>query len=177
VRVDRLAETLEVLKLLWSGEVVSYEGRHITLRAAQQQPPPLGSIPIVIGGTGPRTLDLVARYADWWNVPIHRLRDLGSMRERAGGARASVQQMVGFVADEGRREDVVSLAQRRFPGMATGRGQRGDGPPSAVFVDRDELGAHLEGLAAQGVERLYAWFTDFAPPETLAAVGEVLRLR
>jgi hypothetical protein len=46
-----------------------------------------------------------------------------------------------------------------------------------VFVDRDQFGAHLEDLAAQGVERLYAWFTDFATPETLDAVGEVLRLR
>jgi alkanesulfonate monooxygenase SsuD/methylene tetrahydromethanopterin reductase-like flavin-dependent oxidoreductase (luciferase family) len=177
VRVERLAESLEVLRLLWSGEVVSFEGSHFTLRDAQERPTPLGSIPIVIGGTGPRTVDLVARYADWWNLPIHRLGDLDSMRERAGTARVSVQQMVGFVADESRREEVESLARRRFPGMAGGRSGGPGSGSSAGFVDRDQVGAHLEDLAAQGVERLYAWFTDFATPETLQAVGEVLRLR
>jgi hypothetical protein len=29
----------------------------------------------------------------------------------------------------------------------------------------------LEALRADGVERFYTWFTDFAPPETLAAFG------
>ena len=69
VRVDRLGETLEVLELLWSGDEVSYEGRFFSLKAVCTQPTPTRSIPVVIGGTGPRTLALVARHADWWNVP------------------------------------------------------------------------------------------------------------
>jgi alkanesulfonate monooxygenase SsuD/methylene tetrahydromethanopterin reductase-like flavin-dependent oxidoreductase (luciferase family) len=169
-RVDRLAETLEILALLWSGEEVSFAGRVFTLDAVQAQPRPTRSIPIVIGGTGPRTLELVARHADWWNVPVHRLPDLDTMRDRAGAAAVSVQQMVGFVADEARRDEVEALARRRFPGTA-------DGGRGMVFVDRDGFAAHLDALAAQGVRRLYAWFTDFAPPDTLRAVGEVLRLR
>jgi alkanesulfonate monooxygenase SsuD/methylene tetrahydromethanopterin reductase-like flavin-dependent oxidoreductase (luciferase family) len=169
-RVDRFTETLEVLRLLWSGKEVSYEGAYFSLRGARVQPVPTRPIPVVIGGTGPRTLDLVARYADWWNVPVHRLDDLETMRARAGSAAVSVQQMIGFVADETRRDDVVALAQRRFPGMASS----GEG---MAFVDRDGLAAHLDALAGRGVRRLYAWFTDFAPPETLRAVGDVLRLR
>jgi alkanesulfonate monooxygenase SsuD/methylene tetrahydromethanopterin reductase-like flavin-dependent oxidoreductase (luciferase family) len=167
-RVDRLSETLAILELLWTGEEVSYEGTYFTLKGAQIRPVPDPPIPVLIGGTGPRTLDLVARHADWWNLPLHRLGDLDTMRERAGDARVSVQQMVGFIADEGRRDEVVALAQRRFPGMAAGH-------RSMVFVDRDGFAAHLDALAAQGVQRLYAWFTDFAQPDTLRAVGEVLR--
>ena len=39
-----------------------------------------GQIPIVIGGTGKRTMGLVAAHADWWNVPIHQLDRLDEMR-------------------------------------------------------------------------------------------------
>jgi alkanesulfonate monooxygenase SsuD/methylene tetrahydromethanopterin reductase-like flavin-dependent oxidoreductase (luciferase family) len=170
VRVDRLAESLQVLELLWSGAEVSFDGRFFSLDAVRTQPTPTRPIPVVIGGTGPRTLDLVARHADWWNVPVHRLDDLETMRDRAGTAKLSVQQMVAFIPDESRRDEVVGLAQRRFRGTADSEG-------GMAFVDRAGLAQHLDDLAARGVQRLYAWFTDFAPPETLRAVGEVLRLR
>jgi alkanesulfonate monooxygenase SsuD/methylene tetrahydromethanopterin reductase-like flavin-dependent oxidoreductase (luciferase family) len=170
VRVDRLAESLQVLELLWTGEEVSFEGQFFSLDAVQTRPAPTRPIPVVIGGTGPRTVGLVARHADWWNLPVHRLGDLETMRERAGTARVSVQQMVAFVPDESRRDEVEGLARKRFRGMA-------DSEQGMAFVDRDGFAAHLDELAARGVERLYAWFTDFAPPETLHAVGEVLRSR
>jgi len=34
-----------------------------------------------------------------------------------------------------------------------------------------ELLPRLQALRAGGVERIYTWFTDFAPPATLAAFG------
>jgi hypothetical protein len=34
-----------------------------------------------------------------------------------------------------------------------------------------ELVDHFAGLAERGVERVYAWFCDFAPPDTLAGFG------
>ena len=82
-----------------------------------------------------------------------------------------MQQMVAFIPDETRRDEVVGLARAAVPGDLDS--QR-DG---MAFVDRDGFAQHLDDLAARGVQRLYAWFTDFAPPETLRAVGEVLRLR
>jgi hypothetical protein len=35
-----------------------------------------------------------------------------------------------------------------------------------------EIVEQLQALEAEGVERVYAWFTDFAPPATLAAFGQ-----
>ena len=37
-----------------------------------------------------------------------------------------------------------------------------------------ELAEHFAGLHARGVDRFYAWFADFAPPETLQAFGEAI---
>src|SRR5262249_49547080 len=66
-RAARLDESLDVMRALWSGEPVDYEGEHFTLVGAQQQPTPSRPIPITIGGVGRRTLELVRRHADWWN--------------------------------------------------------------------------------------------------------------
>ena len=75
-RVDRLTETLAILRGLWSGEVVDHEGEHFTLAGAQQRPTPTRPLPVTIGGVGKRTLGLVREHADWWNVPMHELHRL-----------------------------------------------------------------------------------------------------
>jgi F420-dependent oxidoreductase-like protein len=71
-RMARFAEGLEVAtRLLQSNEPVSYDGRFYQLREAILHPRPQrqGGPPILVGGKGPRrTLPLVARYANIWNV-------------------------------------------------------------------------------------------------------------
>lgn len=161
-RVARLRETLEVLSLLWSGEVVSYSGEYVTLSGAQQLPVPLAPIAIVLGGSGPKMMGLVSEFATWWNVPLNQTDRLTSLRSQAGSARVSAQQMVTFVPDPARREEVEARALRRFGWMGGGR-VVGSGP---------ELVDHFGALRESGVERVYTWFSDFAPVETVAAFGE-----
>jgi alkanesulfonate monooxygenase SsuD/methylene tetrahydromethanopterin reductase-like flavin-dependent oxidoreductase (luciferase family) len=148
-RIDRLAETLDLLDSWWAGTA-----------DAPLAPPPTRKVPIVIGGTGPRMLGLVARHADWWNVPMHQLGRLEEMRPRAGDARVSVQQMITFVDDESRRDEITTTADRRF------------GPTGRVCGNAEEILEIAAGWDARGVERVYAWFTDFAAPDTLRAFGE-----
>ncbi len=69
-RFDLLEDALEIVTRLATGEVVSYEGKVVSLQGAQMNPPPVQRPhpPIWIGGSGPkRTLPLVARYADVWH--------------------------------------------------------------------------------------------------------------
>jgi alkanesulfonate monooxygenase SsuD/methylene tetrahydromethanopterin reductase-like flavin-dependent oxidoreductase (luciferase family) len=69
-RFDLLEDALEIVTRLYTGNVVSYEGRVVSLRQAQMRPVPVQQPhpPIWIGGSGPRrTLPLVARYADVWH--------------------------------------------------------------------------------------------------------------
>lgn len=162
VRVQRLRETLDVVTALWSGEPVDFEGQFHHLAQGQQRPTPLADIPIVIGGAGPRTLELVAAHATWWNCPIYALDRFDELRPRTGAARASTQEMVAFVADPATRDEVVGLATRRFGNMGGG----------LVVGDADELLAHYHDLRDRGVERIYVWFADFASPATLAAFGD-----
>jgi G6PDH family F420-dependent oxidoreductase len=161
-RLERLSETLTLVRKFWTGEPVDHEGTYFRVEGARQLPVPLGSIPIVVGGTGPSTMAIVAEHADWWNVPMHQTDRLASARPLAGGARVSVQLLVTLVTDERHRDQVVSLAERRFGGMSQG---------GHLVGGASELLPRLEALRAQGVERIYTWFTDFATPETLVAFG------
>lgn len=70
-RFDLLEDSLEIVQRLFSGERVSYDGKRISLRDAQQLPRSVQRPhpPLWIGGNGPRrTLPLVARYADVWHA-------------------------------------------------------------------------------------------------------------
>jgi F420-dependent oxidoreductase-like protein len=70
-RFGLLEDALEIVTRLYTGEVVSYEGHHVSLKDAQLLPVPVQQPrpPIWIGGTGPRrTLPIVARYADVWHA-------------------------------------------------------------------------------------------------------------
>jgi alkanesulfonate monooxygenase SsuD/methylene tetrahydromethanopterin reductase-like flavin-dependent oxidoreductase (luciferase family) len=161
-RVDRLRESLELLSRFWTGETVDYSGSYFEVEGVRQLPVPLDRIPIVIGGTGPATMALVARYADWWNVPVHRLARRSAAAVGAGRARVSVQVLVTLITDEGRRDEVVELAARRFGRM---------GEDGHLVGTAPELVPRLAALRAEGVERVYTWFTDFAAPQSLTAFG------
>jgi alkanesulfonate monooxygenase SsuD/methylene tetrahydromethanopterin reductase-like flavin-dependent oxidoreductase (luciferase family) len=158
-RVRRLSETLDILRACWAGETFDYDGEFFRIVAGRELPVPLTKIPLVIGGAGPRMLQLVAKHADWWNCMVTNRSRFDELRDQIGNARVSTQQMVAFVADEAARETIEETARRRFPfsGLIVGSGS--------------ELVDWFGDMRDRGVERFYVGFTDFAEPDTLAAFG------
>lgn len=148
-RVTALEQTVTALKRYWSGGEDT------------QLPTPSSPIPLLLAGRGPRMLELVARHADWWNLPATHVDEFSELSGKIGSARASVQQMVGFVGDGADAETVIGKARRRFsqlgPGLVCGRA--------------DELVAYFAGLRERGAQRFYVWFSDFAAPETITEFG------
>ncbi len=68
-RFERLEETLQVCRQMWSGEVGPYDGRHHRLAETLCRPLPLRRVPVLIGGMGEqKTLRLVAQYGDACNL-------------------------------------------------------------------------------------------------------------
>jgi F420-dependent oxidoreductase-like protein len=70
-RFQRLEETLQIAKQMWTGQIAPYQGRHYELAQTLDSPHPLTKPhpPILIGGMGEKkTLRLVARYGDACNL-------------------------------------------------------------------------------------------------------------
>jgi probable F420-dependent oxidoreductase len=70
VRLAQLAEAIRVIKLLWTGDRVDFEGAHYRLRGAVCAPRPLQRPrpPILVGGGGPGILAIAAADADIVNI-------------------------------------------------------------------------------------------------------------
>lgn len=72
VRLKRLEESLQILKLMFAQDGAALDGRFYTLAGAYNNPKPVQQPhpPITIGGSGRKVLlRLVAQYADRWNYP------------------------------------------------------------------------------------------------------------
>ncbi len=67
-RTEQLEETLQIAKTLWAEKQVTFHGKHYAVHEAYCEPKPDPKPPIIIGGQGKRMLQLVARYADGWNI-------------------------------------------------------------------------------------------------------------
>jgi len=108
-RFDLLEDALEIVLRLFTGEVVSYAGRVVSLEDARVLPMPVQQPhpPIWIGGSGPRrTLPLVARYADVWHTwgTPNSLREanarLDQLATAAGREPASIMRASSLSLDD-----------------------------------------------------------------------------
>jgi alkanesulfonate monooxygenase SsuD/methylene tetrahydromethanopterin reductase-like flavin-dependent oxidoreductase (luciferase family) len=113
LRVERLAESLEIMRALWTGERIDFDGTHFRLRGARQRPTPTRPISITIGGIGASTLPLVREHADWWNVPVPLTDAVRALRARAGRARLSVQRAVAFASNAREADEIVVRVSAR----------------------------------------------------------------
>jgi probable F420-dependent oxidoreductase len=64
-RGQRLDEMIEVLKKVWSGEMVEHHGRFYDFDRLQQRPRPPGEVPIYAGGSSEAALRRAARNDGW----------------------------------------------------------------------------------------------------------------
>jgi alkanesulfonate monooxygenase SsuD/methylene tetrahydromethanopterin reductase-like flavin-dependent oxidoreductase (luciferase family) len=69
-RLAQTEEALKIIRALWHGDHVMFQGGYYTVGGASLSPltptPPV----LMVGGRGPRMLGLVARYADWWCADV-----------------------------------------------------------------------------------------------------------
>lgn len=75
-RGKRTDEMLEVMRLLWTGKMVDYEGKYYQFSAMEMNPAPSEAIPIWIGGISEPAMKRAARLADGWVTDLQSTADI-----------------------------------------------------------------------------------------------------
>jgi alkanesulfonate monooxygenase SsuD/methylene tetrahydromethanopterin reductase-like flavin-dependent oxidoreductase (luciferase family) len=64
--VSKMIESVEMMRLLWKEDRVTYKGEFYDLKNAFLQVKPMREIPVYFGSNSPRTRELTGRVADGW---------------------------------------------------------------------------------------------------------------
>jgi F420-dependent oxidoreductase-like protein len=169
-RMDMLEEGIQVIRALEAPGKANFSGRHYQLHDAEMHPKPAQTpLPLLIGGRGERrTLRLVARYAQEWNLPggtPDQVREKSAVLERhcaregrdPGTITRSVMAAFVIGEDDNALTRRLALLRHVLPALPSGPDRdlldtlRGRGwligrPPEVI----DQLGA----LARAGVQRV-----------------------
>jgi G6PDH family F420-dependent oxidoreductase len=106
-RLDMLAEAVEVMRALWTGDEVTHRGEHYVVEAARLYSAPTSDIPVVMSGFGPKATKRAATFADGYvNVsPAKELVDL--YRSEGGRGEASAGMKICWGDDARRCAELV----------------------------------------------------------------------
>lgn len=173
-RIDQLEEAVQVIRRMWEDDQPTFKGRYYQIQDAYCKPRFDPAPPILIGGGGrQKTLRVVAKYADWWNIP--------------GGTPENYQEVLGVLRQHcqevGRDyESIVKTWLSDCVAIAPTRGEAENLAQASPLCGKDavigtpgEVAAYLQRFVDLGVQHFMLRFADF--PRTNGAllfVKEVL---
>ena len=175
-RLAMLETEIEMLRALWQPGTKAYSGPRVQLPETTCYPRPVTPIPVIVGGSGERTLGIAARLADGCNLPSDvalldaRLPVLRAHCARAGRDPAEVAVTVLDVPVIGRdREHAAALVESlRGPTAAAAFARRHHAGVAADHIGRYRL------LAERGVSTVFVSLPDLAGPGDLARLAPVV---
>ncbi len=162
-RVSRLAESLEITKRMWNREEqpANFAGRFYQLDGAINNPGPVQSPhpPILVAGSGPRIIGLVAQYADMYDSwpPLDALQQrfelLAQACDRIGRPYEAITRSLSvdylWAPDPAKREAQISAAVAITPGRDPAMLQA-----RILSGGASELIDQIHGYASVGVQQL-----------------------
>jgi F420-dependent oxidoreductase-like protein len=172
-RIGGLADTVEIVKRMWTEPDATYQGRYYSIDGAQCDPKPVQQPhpPIWIGGGGEQlTLRVVARHADYSNFGgdqatwAHKRDVLRAHCETIGRDPAEIRMTWSpeiLVRDT---EAEIAAAANRRPhwGGDTESWRAGN-----LVGTPEQVGDKLRSYVDLGVEGVVAWCVDYPDTETL----------
>src|SRR5581483_10243603 len=170
-RYALLEDTAQLLPVMWGPGSPAFTGQVVSIPAAVCYPRPLQEhVPILIGGSGRRTLRLAARHADACNL---------------FGAADVVRARVDFVRSHSESLLVTHLStavtSTSSRALAADVARLAPGPPAHVSMERlgagtvdDQIGRYA-ALADAGVQTAIVALPDVTTPGALETFGSVIR--
>lgn len=162
-RVEETEDTVRICRGLFDAgdEPFTYDGPHHRVHEAINLPAPERRIPIGVGGTGDRMLDLTARLADEWNAPATALDRYDELR------RAFDERVEEHGREVRRSTQIVFTPGDRDPHPAFAMFQ----PELGIKGSRDQMVQRTGELVDQGLTGFYGFI---AGGEALDELAEAL---
>ena len=178
-RLDRLDESVMLLRRLLDGERVTHAGPVYPMHDALVAPLPVQArLPIMVGGSGPRkTLRTLAKYGDQWNSmgsPEKLAANDAILREHCAA--------VGRDQSEIERTTTVDLVIRKdhaaglaaYKAILAATHQEYDADWNAFTGSPAEIAEGLQPIIGLGFRHILIDTPAPYDPETLDRIGEVL---
>lgn len=159
-RIKMLEEGVEIMKAMWTEEVVDYDGRHYRLRGAICQPKPVQEphVPLWVAGGGEQlTLRVAARHAQYTNFGIkpelfahksgvlaNHCRDLGHDFDSI--TRSANFNIVCADTESGVEEKIRAVKSRMIEHVSEN-----------LAAEQTRLYRHASGTPEQVITRLKEW--------------------
>jgi len=164
-RFEKLEEALQIIIPMLRGEAATLAGRHYQVAGAHNSPPPVGRIPVMIGGGGERkTLRMVAQYADESNL-IAEARDLPRKLDALAGHCAALGRdrseitvswqrstCIAPTMEEARADLATYFAMRGIDLASLPDDRRAAMTSRFILGDPDTVGERLTADLAMGVD-------------------------
>ena len=179
-RIGMLAETVEIVRSMWTERETTYSGKHYEIKRAQCDPKPIQQPhpPIWIGGGGEQlTLRVVARHADCSNFggsPEQWAHKRDVLREHCAA--------VGRDPDEIRMTWSPDVHIRRTEAEITAGGTLAVwGQPleewraNNLVGTPEQVAEKIQAYIGLGCRGFIPWCSDYAGTETLELLAEVMR--
>ncbi len=118
-RAERLVEAVELIRKLWSGTWVDFDGQYYQARGAKLYDVPSTPVPLYVAASGVRSARIAGAHGDGWITDQLTIRRGEAQRigfaEAARGAGKNPDEMPKLVelwAIVGEREDAIEAARR-----------------------------------------------------------------
>ncbi len=187
-RFEKLEESLQIILPMLRDERPSLDGERYTVKDAINQPPPVGRIPVMIGGSGEKkTLRMVAQYADDSNMTAppeeipRKLDALAAHCERLGRDRSEItvtMQRNACIAPT-HEQAVAELDEffgRRGLDLSSMSPEEADQMRSVItHGNPDEVAERFQGWLALGIDGFTVnSVANGHVPERVSLLGETL---
>ena len=168
IRIDRMIESIDVLRGLWGDGAFSYSGDHYTITEMDGLPKPVqaGGPPIIVGGGGKRVLSTAARMADIVGVnPNVGEGTIGAEAIKSMSAEATEEKMTWVRDAAGDRFDDIEISILKFfvvvtddrEGMAEKVGAGMGMDAATIIASPHAMVGSAEQIADELIEQRERW--------------------
>lgn len=155
-RTSRMDEFLQIVRRLWDGETVTFEGKHFNIKDAAIMPQPVrGRIPLFVGAYSEKAMARVAKYGDGYfganelyDIYVEKLRECGKASADGRFYQATLPIVVSH-DPEAAMEELAPyyLYVNNFYGVWMSENQLGvevDDPPRPLTLDEFKASGLLQ---------------------------------